>query len=354
MSLRVVVLVLLIGLTLTASGSVATSAPKPPRGDRIVFESYRTGSVRLYTMAPDGSDVRPMPGGAQAELPRWSPDGTKVVFTTCSRTVADCDLYSMNIDGTGRTRVTNSPEIESAAAWSPAGTRLAFVRGSGIYVVNADGSGVAYLHDGFSPSWSPNGRRIVFELAGDLYTMNSDGSGVAPLTSSSEQEYSPAWSPDGTEIAFVRDIPGPSWHHLVIMAMTLEGHERLLAAAQPPSGNGLPRWSPDGSHVIFTSTRNGNEDIYTVRRSGTYEKRLTAHPALDRDADWGRTPVCLVPHVIGLPLPAAQRRIRSRGCAVGSIRRRRLGRVGRVVAQSPAPRSQRPPGSKVNLVVGRR
>jgi Tol biopolymer transport system component len=137
--------VLLIGLTLTASDSVATSAPKPPRGDRIVFESYRAGSVRLYTMAPDGSNVRPMPGG-----------------------------------------------------------------------VNADGSGVAYLHDGFSPSWSPNGRRIVFALAGDLYTMNSDGSGVLPLTSSSQQEYSPAWSPDGTEIAFVRDVPGPSWHHLVI------------------------------------------------------------------------------------------------------------------------------------------
>jgi beta-lactam-binding protein with PASTA domain len=63
---------------------------------------------------------------------------------------------------------------------------------------------------------------------------------------------------------------------------------------------------------------------------------------------------CVVPRVIGLKLRTAKRRIKKAHCTVGRVRRARSKRVGRVVAQSPKPRTKLKRGAKVRLVVGRR
>jgi len=135
------------------------------------------------------------------------------------------DVYSMNPDGTGITRLTNSSAFDGEARWSPDGKRIAFASnrdkaGGDIYVMNADGSHVTRLTSdpGFfeEPTWSKDGKQIAFVSTRDaadptafntadyeIYVMNEDGTNIVRLTNNSVADGQPAWSADGRQIAFV-------------------------------------------------------------------------------------------------------------------------------------------------------
>jgi hypothetical protein len=63
--------------------------------------------------------------------------------------------------------------------------------------------------DDRNPAWSPDGTKIAFMRDGDIWVMNADGSGLVQLTTDPVYEDDPAWSPDGTKIAFMRS--GDIW-----------------------------------------------------------------------------------------------------------------------------------------------
>ncbi|MGH7672147.1 MAG: fibronectin type III domain-containing protein [Gemmatimonadales bacterium] len=174
------------------------------------------------------------------------------------------EIYVMNGDGSGVTRLTHDPAADGNPVWSPDGTRIAFVSLRStyphIYVMNADGSGVVQRTYGsasdYNPTWSPDGARIAFRsnFQGneEIYVMNADGGGIVRLTKDAAFDGSPAWSPDGTRIAFVsdRDTDERGWErcderdeherelgeHAELAAMTpqqlllLEGHDPVGAA----------------------------------------------------------------------------------------------------------------------------
>ncbi len=105
--------------------------------------------------------------------PAWSPDGTRIAFMVRGNDRGGGPIFVMNADGSGVTRLTNSRWglASFAPLWSPDGTRIAFVtyggNGSEIHVVNADGSGETQLTDNTAsdlwPVWSPDGSRIAFQ-----------------------------------------------------------------------------------------------------------------------------------------------------------------------------------------------
>ena len=109
---------------------------------------------------------------------------------------------------------------DGSPAWSPDGSRLAFYSerdgNAEIYVMNADGSGVTRLtgtsaDEGY-PAWSPDGRTISFDSDRDgnfdVFAMNADGSNVRPLTRDKARDVSATWSPDGKTIVFMSDRDG--------------------------------------------------------------------------------------------------------------------------------------------------
>ena len=89
--------------------------------------------------------------------------------------------------------------------WSPAGDRIAFTRLGDLYVMNADGSGQTRLtgRGGEDPSWSPDGTRISFTRntgsSHQIFTVGADGTGERQLTRQGGRH--PAWSPVGSGIA---------------------------------------------------------------------------------------------------------------------------------------------------------
>lgn len=203
-----------------------------PDGARLAFASnhesfcvQKGGSgmwcyspTRIYTVKLDGSDVvatNPVQDTLMLPdwYPAWSPDGRKIAFASIRAYTwfyapgANDDIYVMNPDGTGVTRLTDSPIDESWPAWSPDGRRLAFERrftsGAKILLMNADGSGVTQLTTGpgndFQPSWSPDGTKIAFASDRDgnweIYVINADGMGLTRLTNDPRDDLTPAWAP---------------------------------------------------------------------------------------------------------------------------------------------------------------
>ena len=189
-----------------------------PDRQRVVFSTQRDGNSELYVVNADGSGLTRLtnsPGPEFVGSQAWSPDGSRIVFTSSSEGQQSSEIYVMNADGTGVVRLTQDGAYNISPAWSPDGASIAFCRfgagftGIDIYRMSAiDGSGIAKVaSDGCSPAWSPDGSRIAYtsgvnnEFAPpSLAVIGVDGTGFMELNWGSA--YAVSWSPDGSEIAF--------------------------------------------------------------------------------------------------------------------------------------------------------
>jgi Tol biopolymer transport system component len=258
-----------------------------------MFHADPGGDSRLSLMRPDGSDltllsdtVAGYPFGA------WSPDGSRVAFLSGS--FGEGALLAIEADGSGESHVT---DIEARAPeWSPDGTKLLFEAAEGgIFSVGADGSGLTEIaKDGHGPKSSPDGTRIVFvaEVEGntDIYAMNVDGSDRRRLTSDPADDVSPAWSPDGTQIAFVSERDGDTD---LFVADPNGSNPRQLTDS--PAPDEAFSWAPDGERIVYVSYRHGAEpenigigdaEIFVVDVGTGESTNMSRHPAWDGDPDW--------------------------------------------------------------------
>lgn len=230
--------------------------------------------------------------------PTWSPDGESIAFvaTVDSRDPSDCssgyvdlkcdfNIYIADSDGANLRRLTTSTGYERGPAWSPDGTKLVYSSGlrpegrghTHIYMINADGTNETLLTDDNtsygSPTWSPDGQRIALSrfssTTGEICIMNADGSGMTQITAGNgDLIYARSqWSPDGQYLAVLAGAPGSGTGSLIVMKP--DGSEQqLLDLAVPPSLGYTPSWSPDGQYLTFVAFTN-RFSIYTVKADGS-------------------------------------------------------------------------------------
>jgi len=297
----------------TAFKTVAVAAvPEQGNGGspKIVFGSVRNGGNHdIYTMELDGSNqTRLTTDAAYDDQPKWSPDGTKIVFM--SDRAGNFDIYTMNADGSAQTRITNTPAPDGFPAWSPNGAKIAFVRGDlrnpsafEIFVMDANGANQTQLTtdsniDGV-PAWSPDGTKIIFMSGGssvfaantfEIYVMNADGTGRTRLTNNSIVDGQPSYSPDGSKILFASgDAMNPNG--IEIFVMNADGTNRNQLTSNAVT-DGFPAWSFDGSNIIFASGSVADEtgvELFVMNANGSNRAKLTSNTELDWFPDWQRT-----------------------------------------------------------------
>lgn len=278
-------------------------------GSQVAFsaQSHQGGNEtprELFVMNAKGSGLRQLThDGAYAGFPAWSPDGSKIAYTSYRGTdyipgclgfsICPTDLYIIDAGGgTPTPLVSNDAASETTPTWSPDGTRLAFAEiadsNTGVIVtIRTDGTGRVELSPGgmvFYPSWSPDGRWILFLRTQDgtnhIWTATPDDSGHHDVvdTHTDTNVGRPVWSPDGDLIAFARPYAGTAslW---TIDAAGDRSPERL---AGWPGFDGAPiAWQPLPS---ATSAETGTVTKTLVLECGS--GRVTnVSPGVEASAD---------------------------------------------------------------------
>jgi TolB protein len=219
----------------------------------------------------------------------WSPDGNSIAFVSSADEIGrpPYHIAVMNENGENIQDLTEGKVRHYSPTWSPDGKQIAFIaardyEGGGnlaIFVTNSDGSEqrqitpYAYYSD---LSWSPDGNRIAYSVFNAIYVVNLDGSQVQQLTDQYTDHF-PVWSPDGEYIAFASTRDDPNQSNIDIYVMRSDGTD-VRRLTSHPAHDRQPSWSPDGKKIIFESNRDSSDvaiyHIYIMNADGTRQERL--------------------------------------------------------------------------------
>ncbi len=276
--------------------ATAPRDPEPPAYD-LVFTARSRGFDELHRVTPGGAATRLFPGATErnASFPAASPDGRRVAYY--DERVDDLWVAHLPSGAHGNLSRTEA-DLDYMPTWSPDGSRIAFASlGTGelgLYVVNADGTGLRRLtadpepatHRDYAPAWSPNGERIAFASDRDgtmqIWTMRADGTDLRQVTAgATTRGYEPSWSPDATRLVFrrVSNVGGGGGARTDLAIVNADGTglvELPLAGTEA-----WPSWSPDGTRIAFSSNLPTTDTrLYTIAPDGTRLTEIAGGAAL--------------------------------------------------------------------------
>ena len=294
-------------------GQQATEAPGGPTPTaqgggvgQLAFASNRSGLPQIYLMNVDGAGLVQLTlltdGACQ---PAWSPDGSRLAFTSPCRGNRDqypgASVWTMNADGSNQLPLATAPGGDYDPAWSPDGDRIAFSSLQDgrpqVYVINLDGTGRTNLTNSLAyesnPSWAPSGTQLIYTSArsgvSEVWVMSADGSGKQRFSRSAGRDNrEPTWSPDGQVVIFDQEIGGI--RRLVVTQFTEGGAPEIRVCPDGPLSvqpMAEPSFSPDGRWIVFETWPTGvDHNVGLMTLSCSSYAALTSDNSLDFDAAW--------------------------------------------------------------------
>lgn len=308
-----VLLIVLFALTLVGCGGGSQSPSvtdidrgkptPPPTPCKIAFVGQPKGRsmFQIYTMNTDGTGAKQItPTGLVPNIsPSWSPDGTRICFTTEGTNWRQ--VCTMNNDGSNRVPLSTPPADvgDDAPDWCPSSTvnKIVFSRSTpgntgmdNLWTVDVATGDEEQLTFGTPPndcwaSWSPDGQFVVFRrnnaVAPDtngLHVVRVSDGAVWDLGISASQ---PDWSPQGNKIAYGKS--GYVWYLPVDPATGQATGSPVQVTQTAYQAADHPTWSPDGAYIVFRAFQAESPTLRKVEVATGTDQSLGRD---GWDADW--------------------------------------------------------------------
>jgi len=205
------------------------------------------------------------------------------------------EVFTLGVDGRDLQRLTENDYLDTYPAWSPDGTRMAYLSWPGatmdIFLMQADGSRAALLYDsgGHDGDVDWTGDLIVFTRDSRIWIMKSDGSEARALTDPPRAgetgnanlpfgDYDPRLSPDGSQVVFERLVNDASPHGNYDLFTILADGSVLHRITDTGYSQGLAGWSRSGERLLYIVTAvdgAGQYDAYTILPDGRENRNVT-------------------------------------------------------------------------------
>jgi len=257
-------------------------------GERVVFERRSSGIGELWTMAPDGSDVRALlADGFDNKTPAWRPDGRRVLFRAYrGRTFENLWEYDPDA-GTVRGVTDLTKDIWAFSVGSD--DRIAiqpFWHDTFLWSLEVDTreETVRTTHNGenFGARYSPDDRYIAYHSNrfgnSEIWRLDTVTGAEVNLTEHEAEDLYPDWSPDGEWIAFMSDRAGSL--NLWIMREDGGGKKRLTTDPIGVYGTILlnsslvARWSPDGTQIAYIKSGDEGNAVWVIDPDGGGKRKI--------------------------------------------------------------------------------
>jgi Tol biopolymer transport system component len=224
-------------------------------------------NIDIWRMAvPDGAPAKIISSTRADWTPRFSPDGSKLVFL--SDRGGTPQLWLSDPDGSHQHPLLTDP-FAGSPRWSPDGTRIAYDTKGRVAVVSADGGEPRFLTDGQAfdgrPAWSRDGRWIYFrsKRSRNMQIWKVAVEGGAPTQITRDGAWEAIESPDGKLLYYARDRTAPG-----LWSVPVSGGEPHLVAANAR----ISWWTPAGRDIFYIdfsveppAIQQMNSDTRTIR-----------------------------------------------------------------------------------------